>query len=370
MTPETTAETFARLHQEAEALRARIGRPAPSSEPDASERDRGQVTVAPEAYGRAPGTVAVRDSGTVVQARQQIDGDVVLRYLYTYLKHFAVWGSEHEIVTCALWIAQCHARDGDGMPVWQYCARLGFFGPSGSGKSWKSRLVGKLAPSGKILLEPTKPAFLDLCADKNTIILTEADELFATPGRNRGIIAAVNAGYEPDRDAPRKHGGKVVSVRIFCHVVLDGLDWMLKPTRPDLKTMISRTIAMQSATAPEGYRPPRFDKSARATAEMLSQYCGQWMTQEVQDGMADDVPEVPEHLGNRPFALWEPLFTVALRADKGDPDGPWSRACTEACEHLEATAGLPAPVIKSDEDGMSELDRQMAAYSLEGSELP
>lgn len=302
--------------------------------------------------------VAVRNLDAVVARREDIDGDQVLRYVYTFLRRFAVWGSDAEIVTAALWIAMTHARDGDGMPVWQYCARLGIFGPSGSGKSWKARIIGKLCPAGETLLEPTKPSLIDLIADKHVIVLTEADELFGTTGRNRGILATVNAGYEPDRVASRKHGGKVVKVPVFGHVVLDGTDELLKATRTDLRTLLSRCIILRARTAPDGYRPPRFDRTARAAAELVSQRLGAWLTQEVAAGLADALPDVPEHLGNRPFALWEPLFAIALRADKGDPDGPWSRACAEACEQLEDSAGLPG----STDDDMSELDKIMADW--------
>jgi hypothetical protein len=326
------------------------------------------------AAGRAGGAVAVRPAAAMVRQREPVDGDETLRYVVAFLRHFAVWGSDAEILTAALWVVQAHARDGDGMPVWQYCARLGIFGPSGSGKSWKTRLIGKLAPAGKILIEPTKPSFIDLCADRHTVILTEADELFSTTGRNRGILAVVNAGYEPDRTATRKQGGKVVEVPVFGPVVLDGLDSMIKATRADLRTMISRTICIMARQAPDGYRPPRFDKQARYAAEMLSQRCAQWMAQEVAAGLADVVPHVPEHLGNRPFALWEPLFAVAQRADEalrarqekdggaaGDGPGPWTLACAEACEQLEDGAGLPEE--DDDDEGMSDLDRIMAGYS-------
>jgi len=304
------------------------------------------------------GEVAV-PGRAVVQAREQIDGDQVLRYIYTFLKRFAVWGSEAEIVACALWIAQTYARDGDGFPVWQYCTRLAILGPSGSGKSWKARLVGKLSHSPEILVTPSKAAFTDLCAENSTVIITEADEQFGSPGKSRDILAVINASYEPDRTAPRKQGGKVARVRVFTHVVLDGIDDVLKSkNRPDLRAMMSRCIEVPARIAPEGYRPPRFDAQARAIAAQLAQRAAAWMTQEVADGMADDVPVVPGHLGNRPFALWEPLFTVALRADQGDPDGPWSRACAQACEVLEAGQGLTQPT----EDEESELDRQMAAW--------
>ena len=317
---------------------------------------------APYAAQPAPvAQVAVRERGTVVTAgRAEIDGDQVLRYIYTYLKRFAMWGSDAEVVCAALWIAHTYARNGDGMPIWQYCARLGILGPSGSGKSWKSRLIGKLACSGEILVEPTKPAFIDLCAENHTIIITEADEQFRSPGRSRGVLAVINASYEPDRTSTRKQGGVAVKIPLFGHIVLDGIDEvLLSPNRPDLHALMSRCIRLMAVRAPDGYRPPRFDGQARAIAAQIGQRCAAWMAQEVAAGMADDVPVVPEHLGNRPFALWEPLFMVALRADKGDKEGPWSAACADACEVLEAGG----PVIdESGEDGPSELDRQMAEW--------
>lgn len=307
----------------------------------------------------APGTMEVRKPHALVRQRTEVDGAEVLSYIFTFLKWFAVWGSDAEIVTAALWVAHTYARDGDGMPIWAYCARLGIFGPSGSGKSWKSRLIGKLSYKGEILVEPTKPAFIDLCAEQHTIILTEADEAFRSPGRSRGIVAVANASYERDRSSSRKQGGVAVKIPLFVHMVLDGIDdVMLSENRPDLRAMVSRCIVLLARKAAEGYRPPRFDRRAREVAELLGQRCAKWMAQEVADGMADDVPDVPEHLGNRPFALWEPLFTVALRADKGDPEGQWSMAARDACEQLEAAFGT----VEQDDDVKSRLDQIMAEY--------
>jgi hypothetical protein len=327
-----------------------------------AQRRQAVTARAQEMAGQLHAQVAVRGSAAFVKTREPIDGAETLRYIYTFLKRFAVWGSDAEIVAATLWIAQSHARDGKGVPVWQYCARLLITGPSGSGKSWKARLVGKLSYKGKILVEPTKPAFIDLCAENHTIIMTETDEAFRSPGRSRGIVAVANASYEPDRESSRKQGGVAVSIPLFAQLVLDGIDKvMLSPNRPDLLAMTSRCIVIIARKAKDGYRPPRFDARARAMAELVSQRATAWMAQEVEDGLADEVPPVPEHLGNRPFALWEPLFAVALRADKGDPEGLWSGACRAACEELEGSFGVAEP----DEESLDELDRQMAEWGAE-----
>jgi len=342
--------------------------PAPKSAATLRIRAR----LAAEDAARGTSALAVRETTAVIQARPLIDGDQTLRYIYTFLKHFAHWGSEAELIAATLWVAQTHARDDKGYPVAQYCARLAILGASGSGKSWKSRLVGKLSYSGEILVEPTAPSFIDLCAENHTVIMTEADEAFRSPGRSRKILAVANASYEPDRSSSRKQGGVAVKIRLFCHLVLDGIDEvLLSPNRPDLQAMMSRCIIVLSRQAPAGYRPPRFDAQARATAELISQRATAWMAQEVAAGMEHDVPSVPEHLGNRPFAVWEPLFVVARRADLAlrekaerdgseDPGWPWSQACRDACEQLEQAVGVPDQT----EDQASELDRQMVGYGL------
>lgn len=313
----------------------------------------------------------IREPGAFVRQQERISGDATLRYIYTCLSHFAVWNSEAEIVAATLWVAMTHGRDSNGFPVWPYCSRLGIFGPSGSGKSWKSRLVGKLSYKGKILVETTKPSFIDFVADHHTIIITEADEAFRSPGRSRGILAVINASYEPDRSSSRKQGGVAVEIPVFTPIVLDGVDTLLSETRSDLHTLISRCIIIRASRAPDGYRPPRFDTRARAVAEMISKQASAWMAQEVAGGIGEDIPGVPDHLGNRPFALWEPMFAVAARADRftagqreDGGEGPWTSACRVACEQLE-TASF-------DQEAMSELDRAMAEWGAapEGDELP
>lgn len=307
----------------------------------------------------ASGTVAVPGQRTVVQARPAISGDQTLRYAYSFLRHFAVWPSEHALVTATLWDAQAHARDAAGLPVWPYSPRFLIVGPYGSGKSWIARLVGKLAPNGEMLLEPTKAALIDLIAERRTVVITEADEVFGTAGRNRSLVATLNAGYEPDHAHSRKQGGKAVRIPLYGPAVIDGIDTLIQDTRPDLRTLVSRCIVMHARQAPEGYRAPRFDRQARAVAGQISTRLGQWMAQEVQAGIGDVVPDLPDWLGNRPASLWEPLFSVALAADQGDPDGPWSTACREACLALETAAD----VTDQGDDIENELDRALAAWS-------
>jgi hypothetical protein len=136
-------------------------------------------------------------------------------------------------------------------------------------------------------------------------------------------------------------------------MILDGLNSLLKATRGDVRTIIGRCIVVAVKRAPDGYRPPRFDKQARSVAKMISERNALWMAQEVADGIEDYVPEMPEGIGKpRRVALWESLVAVCDRAG-----GEWPGLIREAFVQLES-ADLP----DESDDQAAELDRTIAAW--------
>ena len=292
--------------------------------------------------------MAVRQPPTVVIPREPIDGAQRLTDTRTALDHFAMWPSEAALVTAVLWAAQAHGRDEKTrLPVWQYAPRLFLTSEEGgSGKSWMGRLISKLSPDGETLIEPTKASLIQMISENKTVVVTEADILFGAGGRNRGIVGVLNAGYEPDRVHTRMRGRQAERVPLFGPVILDGLESLIKSTGPDMKTLVSRCVIIKVRRGPEGYRPPRFDKTARAVFARGGEKLAQWMAQQVRDGIGDVVPEVPEGLGNRPCALWEPLLAVADAAG-----GDWPVRVRQACTDLESAAA------EVDED-----DEQEAGY--------
>jgi hypothetical protein len=332
----------------------------------AAARERVQARRA-EISGAARGTVAVRERG--VLAREPIDGAQLLADTRKFLRHYALWPSEAALTTATLWVAAAHARDGQGEPVWEYCAKLLFTASEyGAGKSWFAALTAALCPGGKVLLEPTKPSLIDEIADHKTVVVTEVDELLASPGRNRGIVAVLNACYEPGHYHTRKSGGKTQEIHLFGFGILDGVDSLLSGTRPDTRGLVSRCLVLRVVMAPDGYRRPRWDKTARALAARGRDRLGRWMAAEVACGIGDVVPELPEGLGTpRRCALWEPLFAVALRADKGeragqdDPRGYWWTALADAALQLEAAGSVP-----DEDEADRELDDLMASWDEEG----
>lgn len=303
----------------------------------------------------AAGTVATRDgaalrrpgSGAMSAAPAPVDGDRVLKQVYGYFGHMAVWPSQAAQITATLYTGAPHAVfDKEtapepwqvGLPVFTYFPRLFYTSAEGgSGKSWMSRLTGSLCPNPKRLAEMTKASYIDLVARRATVIVTELDVLVGTGKRTQWLTGLANVGYEYDGMTSRKQGGEVREIPLFGPVILDGLDKVIHSTGLSLKTLMSRCIIVRVTRAPDGYRPPRYDREHRAVAAALSGRLGRWMAAEVKDGLADRVPQVPEHLGNRPFDLWEPLFAVAEAAG-----GDWPALARYACEYIESEAGLPS----------------------------
>lgn len=331
------AATMARRRQEVADQGAKLGR---------------DLHARTEVAQRAPAALAVRE---------HILGDPLLRDTRKFFRHFALWPSEAALTVATLATAAMHGRDPKTLePVWEYAFRLMFTASEyGAGKSWFAQLVAQLAPDGEVVLEPTKASLIDEIGDHKTIVVTEADELFASAGRNRGTVAVINGSYEPGHHHTRKSGGKVQRVHLFAHMILDCVDTLLQGTRGDMRGLVSRCIVIRVKMAPDGYRRPRWNADARALAERGRTRLAAWMAQEVAAGIADEIPPIPAGIGKpRRVALYEPLFTVALRADQGDPGGYWSTALADAAYQLESALGLP----DEDEDTETKLDAMMASW--------
>ena len=267
--------------------------------------------------------------------RKPIDGNELLTDTYTALNHFAVWPSEAALVTAVLWAAHAHGKHPKtGLPVWQYSPRMFFTSAEGgSGKSWMARLVAKLSPDGKMLVETTKASLQRLIAKQCTVVVTELDVLVNNGGRNKWFTGLANAGYERDQATYRVDHGKELEIPLMCPMILDGLETVITATGQEMKTLLSRCIIIHVKRAPDGYRAPRFDDAARDVFARGNEKLAEWMGQQVRDGIASVVPDVPEGLGNRPASLWEPLFAVADAAGGG-----WPARARQTCADLESSA--------------------------------
>ena len=286
---------------------------------------------------RASSAVAVMDGQVMPRQAmipaEPVDGAQLLAETATALAHFAVWPSEAALITAALWAAQRHARnEKTGLPVWPYSPHLFITSEEGgSGKSWMARLVAKLAPDGKMLVEASKASLVRLIAKRATPVVTELDVLVGNGGRSKWFTGIANGAYECDQSTWRVDHGKELEIPLMGGFVLDGLISVKKSTGAEMNTLMSRCLEILAVRAPDGYRAPRFDDDARAAFAHGNQKLATWMAQEVRGGIGKVVPEVPRGLGNRPAALWEPLFVVADAAG-----GDWPAWARQACTELES----------------------------------
>lgn len=354
--PRTTFRAW--LRQRARGLRAQRedieGEAVTSTEQDTPPADpQAEIRARLAARGVAPrgaaaGTVAVAEpvrlvtatAGNVVPAafarpRQMIDGAELLEFTRAFLAHFAVWPDESTLVAATLWVAQAHARHPKTLlPVWPYAPRwLWLSKEPGSGKSQLARLMAKLSPSGQMLVEMTPAAVVEKIAKHVTLVIDETDILFGSGPRSPKIRAYINAGYEPDQTTSRMRGRTEQDIELFSQMILAGLDKVKHATGNDLDAMLSRCIIAYAKMGPPGYRPPRFNAEARGIAKMGSERLTLWMAQHVEAGIGEKIAELPEGLGNRPAALWEPLFLAAAAAG-----GPWPQLCAQACSDMESGA--------------------------------
>ena len=135
-----------------------------------------------------------------------------------------MWPNEAALITAVLWAAHAHGKDAkNGLPIWQYSPRLFFTSAEGgSGKSWMARLVAKLSPDGKMLVESTKASLQRLLAKQCTVVVTELDVLVGNGDAVSGSRRVANAGYERDQATYRVDHGKELEIPLMCPMILDG----------------------------------------------------------------------------------------------------------------------------------------------------
>ena len=343
-----------------------------------ADRERRRITAGPRA-GITPapsrGEVVPRDThalepsavyapSTRVYAAP-IDGAQLLNRAFRYFGHMARWSSLAAQVTGVLYSAHCHARDEKTkMPVFLYEPHLCLHAAcGGSGKSWQARLISSLAPDPKRLGEMTKASFVGLVAQRRTVIITELDKLVATSGKRCAWLPGIaNLMFEFDGATSVMKGGAPLEIMLCAPLILDGNDCMFDTTGGELLTMFDRCIkilCVKQPPLPDGtaYHPPRYDLKKRAFAADLQADFAEWMGQEVKEGIGEHVPDVPKHLGNRPFDLWEPLFTVAERAG-----GDWPELCRYACEYIESPAAISAQTAEDPEARGAKQDAELDGW--------
>ncbi|MHB1432004.1 MAG: DUF3631 domain-containing protein, partial [Streptosporangiaceae bacterium] len=301
------------------------------------------------------GTVAVRQPATVARtgSTPAMDGDRLLTYVYGMLAHYAVWPSEAALVAATAWIAHAHARDASGTLVWQASPRLLFSSVEpGSGKSYAMRLVARLCPAPEIFAEPSEPAIAHAVGRLHaTLALDEIDVLFGRGDRKAALRGLINDGYVRGSSWARVRGGQVDRIPTFGALLLAGLDAVETATGGRMAATLTRCIRIRMRRAPDGFRPPRWDADARRAATVLTTQLARWAAQ-VLVHLGDEIPDMPDGIGNRDAEIWEPLIVAADAAS-----AEWGDRVRAACAELCMTGGMP----DDDADAADALDSWFAA---------
>lgn len=296
-------------------------------------RARAQVQQCAAGYARdlqAAAAAAGPLDPALVRQRQPVDGGQVLGYCEQFLCRFARFPSRAALTAAVLWAAHAHARDAQGVLVFDATPRLMFLSSEpGSGKSRALELTGMLCPEVFGLdAEPTEAALVyTISREHATALLDEGDVLFGAGKRKAGIRAVLNAGYTRSGTVLRMRGGKGERSRVFGPVALAGLDVMKTATGDTLAPLFSRSIVIRMRKSADPV--PRLDANARRVAGLINQALAAW-TASVRDDLASSrTDEIPEWLANRSEEIWAPLLAVAEAAG-----GNWPELALEACEEL------------------------------------
>lgn len=306
-----------------------------------------QEHTAPAAFNGTPGTVAVRQPGTVATAVPQLDGAQVLDFVAAYLDEFASFASPAARDAVALWAAHSHARGQDGRLAWRATPRLLLVSSEpGSGKSRVLELLGRLCPNTFGLdTEPTVAALAHTIGREHaTVLIDEADVLFGRGARKEGVRAVLNSGYLRNGTTLKMRGGKADRVAIFGPVALAGLDVIETATGGTLEALLSRCIRirMSRAAGPVADLTDRADRGGY----LLRQALGSW-TGSHTAGFAAAEPELPEGVHGRTAEIWTPLLAIAEAAGADWPDRAWT-----ALYELAVRGGVSS---SEDTDAMTEL---------------
>lgn len=271
-----------------------------------------------------------------------VDGAEALDQITDALKRYVRFASDDQAHAVALWLAASHAFALDCFDTAPYLAVT-----SAERRSGKTRLIEVIAElahgAWRISTAPTiSSLFRVIDAHKPTVLVDEADELFASNGDElKQIRAALNAGYRRGATVPRTEGDganrQVVNYSVFCMKLLAGLrasHW------PD--TTRDRCIVIELKRRHGAERVERFrHRHAAPVLHALRSRMASW-AEEHEDELRDHEPVDMPEIHDRAFEVWEPLLSVAAIAG-----GQWPERATTAAlalsgvtEDTEDTIGV------------------------------
>ena len=253
-------------------------------------------------------------------------GHEVLDEVLAFGRRFIAWPSNEAAVAWVAWVAHAHLLDScDSTP------RLAVVAPEKqSGKTRVLEVTETLVPRPMRAANTTTAVLFRLIGtdQRPTVLLDEADAIWAERGANEELRALLNAGHRRGSDVARMVGEgsrmKAARFQTFAAVALAGIG--------DLPgTLMDRSVVLRmKRRAPHEVVARWRFRDGNAEGHVLRDRLAAWADDVGELDMPDDVGDVEDRVAD----VWEPLFAVADAAG-----GSWPDAVRRACRVL--TSGAP-----------------------------
>lgn len=250
--------------------------------------------------------------------------DELLDALLAFIRKFIAFPNDESAYAVVAWIVHTHLIDHfDSTP------RLAIVAPEkGSGKTRTLEVVEALIPNPLRSSSTTTAVLFRLIESEEppTILIDEADALWAERGANEELRALLNAGHRRGSDVHRMvgEGAKMKAQRFatFAPVALAGIGDL-----PDTLMDRSVVIRMKRRAPHEQVQPWRF-RIGNAAGGVLRQEVASWCRSIEQM----PIPDLGDDITDRVADIWEPLIAVADLAG-----GHWPASIRQAAKVLTDT---------------------------------
>lgn len=248
----------------------------------------------------------------------------LLEAIADYNRRFVYYEDETKHSIIALWVAHTYVYG-----RFTHTPRLYINAPEpGCGKSTQAKVLAHMSKDGHLTSGTSAASvFRRMNQDHPTYVLDEVDTIWNAKGRdNEDLRQAINAGHEAGGAIDRIVGDEMVPVSfdVFGPMALSGINnTKLPPTLED------RSIPLRMNKV-NGIRLDRFK---RIKEDHFKDMLHEWMPKFLEDMVVDDDMYAPEHLSNRDWDNWLPLFAIAEVAE-----GDWPKRAFLASEAFKFDA--------------------------------
>jgi hypothetical protein len=256
---------------------------------------------------------------------------VLLDAVMAFYKRFVVFASHAQAVAVTLWTLHTHTLD--AVDVTPYI--LITSPESESGKTRLQEIAEVLVRLPWPVLDPSDAVVVRSLDAGETMLLDEADTLFADPSHRATLRATLNAGNRRGRSVSRMLGEgtamKRVKFSVFGAKMIGGLRLETMLLDSTQRRCIPVTLHRRNPATETVERVIRL-KALQADANPLRHEIERWATS-AMDVLGRHIPADIAGVGDRTFEAWTPLLSIAQLAGE-----PWAARAKAAMLELHGTA--------------------------------